>query len=80
MVENTGEREKLEMENLRLVMEFTTTREIDDVLKRIRAAFADEVQNSMKSGEGGRRDGVLGSRFQFFIFFIPPFNTWLFFL
>lgn len=63
MVENTGEREKLEMENLRLVMEFTTTREIDDVLKRIRAAFADEVQNSMKSGEGGRRDGVLGSRF-----------------
>lgn len=40
------------MENLRLAMELTTKREVGDALKRIRATVVDEVQNSMKSGEG----------------------------
>lgn len=60
------------MENLRLAIELATKREVDDAPKRIRATVADEVQNSMKSGEGVKEQGFGVLILSFVLFYSTP--------
>lgn len=52
VVNAAGEKTRLGMENVRLAMELSTKRQIDDAFNGIRAVIRDEVHNHMRIRNG----------------------------